>query len=76
MVIDVGGGFGNVTKVIAKAFPSLRYTVQDRAATIEEAAKVRTYYLAGTTANLRTPVIALGSRRSSRDIVRASGTAR
>ena len=43
LVIDVGGGFGNVTKVISKAFPDLKYIVQDRAASIEEATKVSIY---------------------------------
>jgi len=40
VVVDVGGGFGNATTVIAEAFPDLKYIVQDREATIEEAMKV------------------------------------
>ena len=71
-MIDVGGGFGNVTKVIAQAFPNLKYVVQDRAATIEEAGKVRLYPLSlEMTANMRTLVIALGSGRSYLGFVRA-----
>ena len=73
LVVDVGGGVGNVTKVIAKAFPDLKYVVQDRAATIEEAVKVRDilYYCSlETMSNLRTPIIALGSGRSRHDLVR------
>ena len=40
VVVDVGGGVGNVTHLLAKAFPHLCYVVQDLENVIIEAHKV------------------------------------
>ena len=36
-MVDVGGGVGSTSIVLAKAFPHLRYVVQDRDAVAKEA---------------------------------------
>lgn len=41
LVVDVGGGVGTVTSVLAKALPDLHFVIQDRAAVIEDGIKVR-----------------------------------
>ncbi|EJD43680.1 O-methyltransferase [Auricularia subglabra TFB-10046 SS5] len=38
-VVDVGGGVGSVTHILAEKYPDLRYVVQDRAKTIEPDAR-------------------------------------
>ena len=40
VVVDVGGGVGNVTHLLAKAFPHLCYVVQDLDKVIIEAHNV------------------------------------
>ena len=40
VVVDLGGGIGSVTLILAKAFPHLRYVVQDLDNVIIEAHKV------------------------------------
>lgn len=40
LVVDVGGGVGSTTLVLAKAFPDLRFVVQDRAMVIPDGVKV------------------------------------
>ena len=35
LVVDVGGGFGDVTMVIDDALPDLQYNVQGRSATMQ-----------------------------------------
>jgi hypothetical protein len=40
LVVDVGGGVGTVTLMLAKSFPHLRYIVQDRAAVVPDGVKV------------------------------------
>ena len=37
MVVDVGGGFGTVSKALAKAFPGLNFVVEDRGEVIKNA---------------------------------------
>ncbi|EMD33481.1 hypothetical protein CERSUDRAFT_87325 [Gelatoporia subvermispora B] len=39
IVVDVGGGIGTSSLVLAKAFPKLRYVIQDRPAVVEEGKK-------------------------------------
>ncbi|OCH90318.1 S-adenosyl-L-methionine-dependent methyltransferase [Obba rivulosa] len=39
IIVDVGGGIGTSSLVLAKAFPKLRYVVQDRPAVVEEGKK-------------------------------------
>jgi hypothetical protein len=39
LVVDVGGGIGSTTIHLAKAFPDLRYIVQDRPAVVSEGIK-------------------------------------
>ena len=41
MVVDVGGGYGGATMVLAKALPDLRFVVQDLPAVINGGIKVR-----------------------------------
>lgn len=41
LVVDVGGGVGTVTSVLAKALPDLKFVIQDRPAVIEDGLKVR-----------------------------------
>ncbi|KIM81164.1 hypothetical protein PILCRDRAFT_8864 [Piloderma croceum F 1598] len=36
LVVDVGGGIGSTTGVFAKAFPHLRFVIQDRSAVVAE----------------------------------------
>jgi hypothetical protein len=40
LVVDVGGGVGTVTLLLAKSFPHLRYVVQDRPAVVPDGIKV------------------------------------
>lgn len=40
--MDVGGGVGTITSVLAKTLPDLRFVIQDRPAVIEDGMKVRT----------------------------------
>lgn len=40
VAVDVGGGTGNLTLLLAKAFPHLKYVVQDLKEVIPEAEKV------------------------------------
>ena len=40
LVVDVGGGIGSTTRVFAKAFPHLRFVVQDRLAVVAEGIQV------------------------------------
>jgi hypothetical protein len=40
MIVDVGGGIGSTSAVLARNFPDLRIVVQDRPAIIEDAKKV------------------------------------
>ena len=42
MVIDVGGGIGSSSMVLAKAYPHLRFVVEDREHVVEIAPSVRT----------------------------------
>jgi hypothetical protein len=79
LVVDVGGGLGDVTKVIAKARPDLKYIVQDRAATIEKAVKVSRLFvrLVASDAKLtHTSIVGLERRRPRRDFVRTCDLAR
>lgn len=39
IVVDIGGGAGNVTLFLAKAFPHLKYVVQDLKPVITDAAE-------------------------------------
>jgi hypothetical protein len=41
LVVDVGGGIGSATLHVAKAFPDLRFVVQDREGTVAAGTKVR-----------------------------------
>ena len=43
-VVDVGGGVGIVALILAKAFPHLRYVVQDVEKVIMDAQKVSLLY--------------------------------
>jgi MinD-like ATPase involved in chromosome partitioning or flagellar assembly len=40
LIVDVGGGIGSSTLQLIKAYPHLRYVVQDRAKVITDAARV------------------------------------
>ena len=40
LVIDVGGGIGSVSMVIAKAYPKLNFVVEDRLKVVQDAEKV------------------------------------
>ena len=40
LVVDVGGGIGSTTRVFAKAFPHLRFVIQDRSAVVAEGIQV------------------------------------
>lgn len=40
LVVDIGGGLGSSTLQLFKAYPHLRYVVQDRPNVISDAAKV------------------------------------
>jgi 16S rRNA A1518/A1519 N6-dimethyltransferase RsmA/KsgA/DIM1 with predicted DNA glycosylase/AP lyase activity len=40
VVVDVGGGAGNLTLLLAKDFPQLKYVVQDLEEVIPQAEKV------------------------------------
>ena len=40
VVVDIGGGIGSATLILAKAFPHLRYVVQDLDKVVMEAYKV------------------------------------
>ena len=40
VVVDVGGGIGHTARVVQKAFPQLRFVVQDRVSVVETAKKV------------------------------------
>jgi hypothetical protein len=45
VVVDVGGGVGSQTAVLAKAFDHIKFVVQDRPTVIEDsAASVRCFY--------------------------------
>jgi hypothetical protein len=44
LVVDVGGGVGSVTLVLAKAFPELKFVVQDTPQTIKDGHVVRLLY--------------------------------
>ena len=41
LVVDVGGGVGNLTMALAKTYKHLRYVLQDRHATAQTAETVR-----------------------------------
>ena len=41
MIVDVGGGVGSTSVVIAKEFPQLRFVVQDRQQVVEIGPSVR-----------------------------------
>lgn len=43
VVVDVGGGSGLVTLALKKAYPKLRYVIQDLEPTIAAAGKVKNY---------------------------------
>ena len=49
-VVDVGGGIGSVSLVLAKTFPKLRIVIQDRQSVVEDGLKVRSLKI-----SLRTP---------------------
>jgi MinD-like ATPase involved in chromosome partitioning or flagellar assembly len=40
LIVDVGGGIGSSTLQLIKAYPHLRYVVQDTAKVITDAARV------------------------------------
>lgn len=40
LIVDVGGGMGNLTMALSKAHKHLRYVVQDRAEVVQVADKV------------------------------------
>lgn len=40
VVVDVGGGVGDLTLLLAKAFPRLKFIMQDQKTVIPEAEKV------------------------------------
>jgi len=42
VVVDVGGGIGTVTKVLANAHPHLRFIIQDQPKVVEDGLKVST----------------------------------
>jgi hypothetical protein len=42
VVVDVGGGIGTVTKVLAKAHPHLKFIIQDQHKVVEDGLKVST----------------------------------
>jgi ubiquinone/menaquinone biosynthesis C-methylase UbiE len=41
LVVDVAGGIGSTTIHLAKAYPDLRFIVQDRPAVVQDGIKVR-----------------------------------
>ena len=41
LVVDVGGGIGSTSMTLAKAFPHLRFCIQDRPRTVELGKAVR-----------------------------------
>ena len=41
LVVDVGGGIGSTSMTLAKAFPHLRFCIQDRPKTVEHGVTVR-----------------------------------
>ena len=41
LIVDVGGGIGTQTMVLAKSFPQLKFIVQDREAVVPDGIKVR-----------------------------------
>ena len=41
LVVDVGGGIGSTSMTLAKAFPHLRFCIQDRPKTVELGMTVR-----------------------------------
>ena len=41
VVVDVGGGIGSMSVMLAQAFPHLRFVVQDRAGVVAIAPQVR-----------------------------------
>lgn len=40
LVVDVGGGVGTQTMVLAKAFPQLKFVIQDREGVVPDGIKV------------------------------------
>lgn len=44
VVVDVGGGVGSQTMVLAKAFDHLKFVVQDRSAVISDSAPTVSYF--------------------------------
>jgi hypothetical protein len=40
VVVDVGGGIGSTTIHLARAYPDLRYVIQDRPSVVPEGIKV------------------------------------
>ena len=47
VVVDVGGGIGSMSVMLAQAFPHLRFVVQDRAGVVAIAPKVRPLFPLG-----------------------------
>jgi len=41
LIVDVGGGIGSTSMALAKAFPYLRFCIQDRPKTVELGIEVR-----------------------------------
>jgi len=42
VVVDVGGGIGSVTDILAKAHPHLKFIIQDQLEVVEDGLKVNT----------------------------------
>ena len=41
LIVDVGGGLGHVSMVIGQEYPDLKFAVEDRTATVQDAILVR-----------------------------------
>ena len=44
VVVDVGGGIGSTSMLLANAFPDLRFIIQDRPPVVEMGTAVRVLY--------------------------------
>lgn len=55
IVVDVRGGIGSTALIIARAFPKLKFVIQDRPDTVVEGEKVRSL----TSVFVLTPILSL-----------------